>query len=93
MGVGFDSGFDSGLSGFDVTMTELLSLLPAQRAGLKKAWNLAGLAMRKVHYRLLKIDSDTTRRFNELTPDYALRNRVELHSTCGIGSCSRVRGT
>jgi hypothetical protein len=69
MDVGFDSGFDSGLSGFDVTMVVLLFLLPTPGAGPEKAWNFAGMALRKVHRGLLKMGSAAPRKFNELTPD------------------------
>jgi hypothetical protein len=47
MGDGFDSGFDSGLSGFDVTMVVLLLLLPTPHADPEMAGKFAGQAMGK----------------------------------------------
>jgi hypothetical protein len=54
LGVGFDSGFDSGLSGFVVTMVVLLFLLPPPGAGPGKAWKIVEQALKmKAHWRQL----------------------------------------
>jgi hypothetical protein len=54
MDVGFDSGFDSGLSEFDATMVVLLFLLHPQGASPGKAREPAAPALKKkAHWSLL----------------------------------------